>query len=30
VVPLTDIAIVPGPGENDPGVGPTHPLAAHH
>jgi len=29
VVPLTDIAIVPGPGENDPDIGPTRPLAAH-
>ena len=30
VVPLADIAIVPGPGENDPDIGPTRPLAAAH
>lgn len=27
VVPCGDIAIVPGPGENDPAIGPTRPLA---
>jgi DNA-binding HxlR family transcriptional regulator len=30
VVPSADIAIVPGPGENDPTIGPTRPLAAKH
>jgi len=30
VIDLADIAIVPGPGENDPDIGPIRPLAAAH
>ncbi|TFD88635.1 transcriptional regulator [Cryobacterium lactosi] len=30
VIDPADIAIVPGPGENDPSIGPIRPLAASH